>query len=139
MKTFPDVRIVNEINNGITIDNRVVKISKVIFVPISINNKSTVIKLIILEKSSDNITIGIDLFDYLNISFDTIDKIVRIGRYNITSPLIVEGYNIENAYVVFSSFSELIYSDVGESTKNIPGQAMDIQGSEQGRLGEKEL
>lgn len=87
---FSDLKIQNECHQGITVDNRILQMTKVTYVLVTIESRTINTKLIVLDQSNDEGTIELDLFPYLDITFTIPKLIVSVGRYKINLPLILE-------------------------------------------------
>lgn len=93
---FPNLKVHKECHKGITVDNRIVNMNKVVDIPITIESKTINTKLTVLDKSSDEVTTGLDLFSYLDTMCSIPKRMVSVGRYDIQLPLILEFYSSGN-------------------------------------------
>lgn len=100
-----------------TIDNRIIKMQQVLYVPITVDSRTINDRLILLGKIVDYITVGLDLFYYFDAPFSSKNGLVTIGRYNLTLPLIVENEN--NNCVSFELSSEFVHKEDDSLDQNV--------------------
>lgn len=70
--------------------------TKAVNIRITIESKTINTKRIVLDQSSDDVTIGFDLLSYTDITWSIPKRLVSVGRYNIQLPLISEFYSSVN-------------------------------------------